>query len=126
MPNDLKTEITEIMLKLGMPPKHSGFIYLKEAVFLCYQKCNSVEKISTEIYPQIAQIFNVSVTVVERNIRVLISESHKNGGLLEFNDFYGSVIFDNSFILSNSEVVALIVEILRLKAIREKLNHMSA
>ena len=121
MPNDLRSQITEIMLKLGMQPKHSGFMYLREAIFLYFEKPNGEDKISTELYPKIAKMFGVSVTIVERNIRVLINDSQKNGGLYELNAFFGSVVFNNSFVLSNGEVVAMIVEILKLNQIKYKL-----
>lgn len=123
MSDNRRLIITETMLKMGMQPKHQGFNYLRESVCLYSEKPNGEEKISTEIYAKVAQIYDVSITVVERNIRLLIQESHKTGGLLEMNECFGGLVYNNSFLLSNGELIALMAELVKYYQIKQNIKN---
>lgn len=121
MEKGLYFEITDIMLKLGLQPKFAGFEYLREAVGLYVNKATSEEKLTTEIYPKIAEKYDVSVMIVERSIRMAISDSFNSKGLLGLNDYYQNVVYSGDFMLSNGELISIIAEILKLNKIRDKL-----
>lgn len=121
MDNDLYDEISDIMLKLGLQPKFAGFEYMREAIWIFLRDNKTGEKITTEVYPQVAKKFCVSHLIVERNIRIMISDAFKKGGLLGINEFYESIVYTNSFPLSNNELISVVVEILKLKQLKEKL-----
>ena len=121
MDNDLFDEISDIMLKLGLQPKFAGFEYMREAIWIFLRDDKTWEKITTEVYPQVAEKFSVNTLIVERNIRIMISDAFKKGGLLGINEFYESIVYTNSFTLSNNELISVIVEILKLKQLKEKL-----
>ena len=109
-------------MKLGLQPKFAGFDYLREAVALYYSKSELEEKLTTDIYPKVAEKFDVNETIVERDIRVVISVAYKNGGFLALNEYCGTVVYTNSYTLSNLEVVSIVTEILLLNEIKEKLQ----
>ena len=114
-------EVTDVMLKLGLKPKFVGFEYMREAIEMYINKGACDEKLTTEIYPRIASNHEVTVTHIERNIRIVINDAFKSDGLLSINEFYDSVVYDNSYVLSNGELISIIVEIIRLSQIRKRL-----
>ena len=125
MANDLFTEVTSIMLKLGLQPKMSGFDYMREAILIYFYKYKFDEKFTLEIYPKVAEKFGVNELLVERSIRVLIQEAHKSGGLLGINELYDHIVYDGDFVFSNGELISIVVEVLRLNTLRERLSNRS-
>lgn len=123
MDKKLYIDITEIMLGLGLNPKYIGFEYLRSAVEVFYRKNDLEERLTTEIYPKVAERFETTIVVVERSIRMLILDSYNSGGLMNINEYYGSVVIDNKTVLSNGELIAIIAEIIRLRKIRERLKN---
>ena len=121
MERKLFTEITDIMLKLGLKPKFVGFEYIREAVEIYLNKDTSEEKLTTEIYPKLGYIHGVNSMHIERNIRIAINDAYKNNSLLSINEFYDSIVYDNSYALSNGELISIIIEIINLKKIRTRI-----
>lgn len=71
-PVELYKEVTMILLNCGFNSKHKGFIYIRESVML---KCvvRDSGSLSKNIYPYIADRYNVSSVSVERAIRSAVS-----------------------------------------------------
>lgn len=115
--NLLNITITEILLNLKLDPKSSGFDFLKSAVILLL---NNKEKSFTikEIYKQIAKEKGTTIFFVEKSIRSAIENSFCSGGLLFINDYFGTVVYNNNFIPSNSEFINLLAEIVKLRTIK--------
>lgn len=122
MQNDIFSEITDIMMKLGLRPKLHGFDYLREVIALCYQKDMEEEKLTVEIYPKVAKKYEVSDMVVERSIRLLIQDSFDDRRLLGLNTLYDCVVYDGTYNFSNSELISIITEILKLNHLKRNLS----
>lgn len=108
-------KVTEIILNLGIKPKMLGFDYLRYAVIL--QTANESLKLS-EIYDQIATVYNTKPHSVERGIRNAITSAHNSGGLLSINDYYDNIIYNNGNKYTNSELISMIAEIVNLEILK--------
>ena len=106
--------ITENLLFLGIMPKMSGFDYLREGIKLCFIDDDMLDHITSKLYPKIAEKFNTSSEVVERNMRNAINGAYKNGGLLNVNQYFDILIYKQDFKISNSEFISIILEKIKL------------
>lgn len=86
-PKNVKSHITEILLKNRFSPSHLGFNYLSQAIEIMYNARGYVKNLESEIYYKIALAYNTNCKNVERNIRsaiacnsCLISRNIKLGG----------------------------------------------
>ena len=108
-------KITEILFNLGIKPKMLGFDYLRYAVIL--QTENENLKLG-EIYKTIAVDFHTKPHSVERGIRNAITAAHNSGGLLSINEYYDMIIYTNGEKFTNSELIAIITEIVNLEKLK--------
>ena len=100
---------TKYMLQLGFDVRNMGFEYFKVAILLCCEDKTYMKAITKRLYPKIAEIFGVTSTSVERDIRVSIRKAYSTGGLLGLNDIYDAIIYNNDFVFSNSELLGILV-----------------
>ena len=67
---DIRTTISNILLNLGIPTKLKGYGYLREAIRIFAE--NPDQTITKELYSEVANRCNATVTQVERSIRTAI------------------------------------------------------
>ena len=83
-------KVCDFLIKIGLYPKLKGFELLVCAVVNVLQNPRCLHSITTILYPTIANVFNVSVACVERNMRNAIETAYNSGKLQEIaNKFYG-------------------------------------
>jgi len=70
----LERHVTEILQEMGIPSSIRGFAYIREAVMYMYEKGTKIS-LTKELYPAIAEKFDVSPTNAERCIRHAIDIS---------------------------------------------------
>lgn len=73
----MKVEI-RILRKCGVNRRHTGYIYLRDAIRLVQKKQDRHVFITKEIYPMIAQRHGTTEFCVERNIRTAINRCWEN------------------------------------------------
>lgn len=73
----MKVEI-RILRKCGVNRRHTGYIYLRDAIRLVQKKQGRHVFITKEIYPMIAQKHETTEFCVERNIRTAINRCWQN------------------------------------------------
>lgn len=68
--------ISKLLKHLGIRPKCRGFKYLKTAIELCYESNDDdyYSLITKRLYPEIASMYNVKASAIERGIRYVISD----------------------------------------------------
>lgn len=115
---------TTILMCLKINPGSLGFDYMRQAIILCYNDRSLLKLITKKLYPQVANIFNVKANIVERSIRAAIDKAYSCGGLLGLNDFYNVIVYTNKFKFTNSELIAIIVEKIRIDIMKEKFLYM--
>lgn len=117
-PKDLELAITEIIMKIGIPPNIKGYRYLRCGVMLAVHDMSVLDSVTKRLYPSIADRFNTTASCVERAIRHAIACAwDKGSGDIAFIesklrcriDFFGEKP-------TNSELIALISDSMRLNA----------
>ncbi len=112
---------TTILMCLKISPGSLGFDYMRQAVILCYNDKTLIQYVTKKLYPQVGEYFHVTAGIVERAIRTAINKAYECGGLLGLNDFYDTIVFTNKFKYTNSELISIIVEKIRLEIMREEI-----
>lgn len=112
---------TNMLLGLKIQPGMHGFDYLRKSIELCLQDGSLINNITTKLYPLVAKSFNVKPSIIERCIRNAINHSFKVKGLLGLNNLYDTIIYKNDFKPSNSELISIVVEKIRIELLKENL-----
>ena len=111
---DMAIAVTEILHKVGIPAKHKGFRYLREAILLVIEYPELINQVTTTLYPTIAKVYNSDPHAVERAMRYAISRAWEKGNVAFFKTYFGYAI-KNPEKPCNSEFIARVSDDLRFK-----------
>ncbi len=78
-------ELSEVLQRIGISPQLNGYDYSKYAIMLAIQEPNRTKRITNDLYPAVAQHFNVNYHNVERCIRTSIESAWLKGDY-DFNN----------------------------------------
>ena len=113
--NNLEISVTKLLHDLGVPSHIKGYQYIREGVILMYEKPDIVGAITKELYPEIANRFDTTVSRVERAIRHAIEVSWNRGDIDLMEEIFGhSVDYDRAK-PTNSEFIVTVSDKLRLE-----------
>ena len=113
--NNLEISVTKLLHGLGVPSHIKGYQYIREGVLLMYEKPDIVGAITKELYPEIADRFDTTVSRVERAIRHAIEVSWNRGDIDLMEEIFGhSVDYDRAK-PTNSEFIVTVSDKLRLE-----------
>ncbi len=65
----------EFLIKAGLTSKYVGFKYLVDAIELTAKDNTYLEKVTSRLYPMIADKYNSNWHTVERNMRLLVEKA---------------------------------------------------
>lgn len=116
----LQMSITKILHDLGVPSHIKGYQYIKEGIMLIYENPSMIGGITKELYPEIANKYNTTVSRVERAIRHAIEIAWVRGNVDAISDIFSYTISYNKSKPTNSEFIAMIADRLRLEHKRQK------
>lgn len=111
---ELEIAVSEILHKVGIPTKHKGFRYLREAILLVIEYPELINQVTTALYPIIAKNYNSDPSAVERTMRYAIGQAWKKGNIVLFKTYFGYAVKDPKK-PSNSEFIARVSDDLRFK-----------
>ena len=114
-PQDLETEITNIIHEIGVPAHIKGYMYLREAITMVVNDMELLSAVTKELYPSIAKKYNTTASRVERAIRHAIEVAWGRGQVEAINKLFGYTINIEKGKPTNSEFIAIIADKLRLK-----------
>ncbi|MGM9978046.1 MAG: sporulation transcription factor Spo0A [Clostridium sp.] len=114
-PQDLETEITNIIHEIGVPAHIKGYMYLREAITMVVNDMELLSAVTKELYPSIAKKYNTTASRVERAIRHAIEVAWGRGQVDAINKLFGYTINTAKGKPTNSEFIAIIADKLRLK-----------
>ena len=114
-PQDLETEITNIIHEIGVPAHIKGYMYLREAITMVVNDMELLSAVTKELYPSIAKKYNTTASRVERAIRHAIEVAWGRGQVEAINKLFGYTINTEKGKPTNSEYIAIIEDKLRLK-----------
>ena len=120
--NNLEISVTKLLHGLGVPSHIKGYQYIREGVILMYENPDIVGAITKELYPEIANRFDTTVSRVERAIRHAIEVSWNRGDIDLMEEVFGhSVDYDRAK-PTNSEFIVTVSDKLRLEFNNAKQN----
>ena len=115
----LQMSITKILHDLGVPSHIKGYQYIKEGIMLIYENPRMIGGITKELYPEIANKYNTTVSRVERAIRHALEVSGNSGDWDLMDEIFGHSVDVDKAKPTNSEFIVTVADKLRLEYKKE-------
>lgn len=113
--NNLQISITNVLHEMGVPSHIKGYQYIREGISMIYDNPDLIGGITKELYPEIANKFNTTVSRVERAIRHAIEVSWNRGNWDLMEEIFGHSVDIDKAKPTNSEFIVTIADKLRLE-----------
>lgn len=111
---DSRTQISSVLLQLGLSAKLKGYAYLREGILLFAQ--DMTQMVTKELYPAIGAKFSSSRDQVERAIRSAIQSAWKNRDNEIWRRYFTLADGDHIHCPTNGEFIARLADYLLLCA----------
>ena len=112
---NLTMSITKILHDLGIPSHIKGYQYIREGISIIYERPETIGGITKELYPELADKFDTTVSRVERAIRHAIEVSWNRGDWDLMEEIFGHSVDIDKAKPTNSEFIVTIADKLRLE-----------
>ncbi len=112
--NNLQISITKILHELGIPSHIKGYQYIRDGVGLVFENPDIIGGITKELYPELANKFDTTVSRVERAIRHAIEISWNRGNWDLMEEIFGNSVDIDRAKPTNSEFIVTVADKLRL------------
>ena len=113
--NNLQVSITKVLHELGVPSHIKGYQYIREGITVLYEHPEVIGGITKELYPDIADKFDTTVSRVERAIRHAIEVSWNRGNWQLMEEIFGHSVDIDKAKPTNSEFIVTVADKLRLE-----------
>ncbi|BEP29004.1 sporulation transcription factor Spo0A [Helicovermis profundi] len=118
---NLDIVIGELLDNIGVPAHIKGYHYIRDAIKLMNTDFNNTGKITTFIYPSLAEKYNTTSTRVERAIRNAIEITIANGEKKLINKLFSKPLARRNGKVSNGEFITIVADKIRIgKKIKPK------
>jgi two-component system, response regulator, stage 0 sporulation protein A len=111
----IENQITDIMHEIGIPAHIKGYIYIRDSIGLIINNTGILGSITKELYPSVAKKYNTTANKVERAIRHAIEVAWSRGREDTINSLFKYKLNTNKNKPTNSEFIAMIADMLRIK-----------
>lgn len=118
--NNLQQSISRMLHELGMPSHIKGYQYIRTAITMVYDNPEIVGAITKELYPELADRFDTTVSRVERAIRHAIEVSWNRGDWDLMDDIFGHSVDVDKAKPTNSEFIVTLADKLRMEFINQR------
>ena len=112
--NNLQIAITKILHQLGIPSHIKGYQYIRDGISLIFDNPDMIGGITKELYPELADKFDTTVSRVERAIRHAIEVSWNRGNWDLMEEIFGNSVDIDRAKPTNSEFIVTVADKLRL------------
>ena len=113
--SNLQVSITKILHELGIPSHIKGYQYIREGIGIIFERPETIGGITKELYPELADKYDTTVSRVERAIRHAIEVSWNRADYNTMNKiFCHSIDYDRAK-PTNSEFMVTFSDALRLE-----------
>ena len=113
--SNLQLSITKVLHELGIPSHIKGYQYIREAIGIIYNRPEIIGGITKELYPELANKFDTTVSRVERAIRHAIEVSWNRGNYYLMEEIFGHSVDIDKAKPTNSEFIVTIADKLKLE-----------
>lgn len=100
---------TYLLLCAGFQPRHRGYRYLREAVWLAWKEPEMLNAVTKRLYPEVARRFETTDKQVERAIRNAIETAWVKGNPDTLAAIFGDLFTDSNVRPTNSEIIKILV-----------------
>ena len=115
-------EVTKILINLGVPANLQGFKFLQECITMVVREPEYIKQVTKRLYPEVGKAYSVNGGVVERSMRSATDAGFDKTGFKVLNQMFGLPNSQYVYKPTSSELIAMISEMLRFKAIRSGLT----
>lgn len=112
--SNLQVAISKMLHDLGIPSHIKGYQFLRDAVHMIFETPELIGGITKELYPELANKYDTTVSRVERAIRHAIEVSWTRGDLKLMENIFGHSVDIDKAKPTNSEFIVTIADKLRL------------
>lgn len=112
--SNLQVSISKLLHDLGIPSHIKGYQFLRDAVNMLFDDPNMIGGITKELYPELANKYNTTVSRVERSIRHAVEVSWNRGDIDLMEKIFGHSVDIDRAKPTNSEFIVTIADKLRL------------
>lgn len=112
--NNLQIAITKILHQLGIPSHIKGYQYIRDGISMIFDNPDMIGGITKELYPELADKFDTTVSRVERAIRHAIEVSWNRGNWDLMEEIFGNSVDIDRAKPTNSEFIVTVADKLRL------------
>ncbi len=112
--SNLQVSITKILHELGIPSHIKGYQYIREGIGIVFENPDTIGGITKELYPELADKYDTTVSRVERAIRHAIEVSWNRGDWDLMEEIFGHSVDIDKAKPTNSEFIVTIADKLRL------------
>lgn len=116
--NNLQISITKMLHELGIPSHIKGYQYIREGIGIIFERPETIGGITKELYPELADKFDTTVSRVERAIRHAIEVSWNRGNWSLMEEIFGHSVDIDKAKPTNSEFIVTIADKLRLEMLK--------
>lgn len=109
--------VTVILRELGVPANVKGYVYLRKAILMTMDDMSIIGAVTKILYPDIAKNYQTNALCVEHAIRRAIEIAWKRGDSRVLQKYFGDSVVAGNRKPTNSEFIATIADMLRLKEI---------
>jgi len=117
--SNLQISITKMLHELGMPSHIKGYQYIREGISMIYNDPSLIGGITKELYPELADKFDTTVSRVERAIRHAIEVSWNRGNWDYMEEIFGHSVDIDKAKPTNSEFIVTVADKLRLEIAKQ-------
>lgn len=117
--SNLQISITKMLHELGMPSHIKGYQYIREGITMIYNNPSLIGGITKELYPELADKFDTTVSRVERAIRHAIEVSWNRGNWDYMEEIFGHSVDIDKAKPTNSEFIVTVADKLRLEIAKQ-------
>ena len=100
--------------QIGVPAHIKGYQYLRTAILMAISDKDVINAVTKILYPTVAKQYQTTSSRVERAIRHAIEVAWDRGDVDTLNSFFGYTVQTDKGKPTNSEVIAMIADNLRL------------
>ena len=118
----INDEITSLLIEAGISANNKGYNYLKEGIKIALKQPESLNSITKILYPSIAEKFNTTPQLVERNLRHCITKAYDNNTLFNIKELNPNYCGN----YCNSNVIALFSQIIDKRLHKDMVKYQNA
>lgn len=121
-PSAWKAAVSMMLHEIGIPAHLKGYQYLRSAILVAAMDPESLQGVTKIIYPAVAKQHRTSAACVERAMRHAVDMGWERGDPAVLLDYFGGTISAARGRPTNSELIALLSDRLRLRFETETAN----